>query len=198
MHEFLLGGRTMVRMHRGSWAVSLGLLFGLAAPASAGFVTYTFSGTGTGDLGGTAFTDSPFQVTISGDTADISRSLVDPDTPVLVNLSATIEISGLGVAVFASPVDVFNSQAGGSSDSGTTPSRISRATSGTRDRRCWPATAWIPCSARSPRRRRSSASPPTPTAAACCSSSRARRRFKRVSRLSPSRRPSCWPCRVPR
>jgi PEP-CTERM motif len=84
----------MVRMRRSSWAVTLGLLFGLAGPASAGLVTYTFSGMGTGDLAGTAFTNSPFLVTISGDTADISRSLIDPDTPVLVNLSDTFSPAG--------------------------------------------------------------------------------------------------------
>ena len=100
----------MVRMRRSSWAVALGLLFGLAGPASGDLVTYTFSGMGTGDLGGTAFTNSPFLVTISGDTADISRFLIDPDTPVLVNLSATIEISGLRTAAFANPVYVFNSE----------------------------------------------------------------------------------------
>ena len=33
-------------------------------------------------------------MTISGDTADISRSLIDPDTPVLVNLSDTFSPAG--------------------------------------------------------------------------------------------------------
>jgi len=90
------------------WVAALATVVGLAGQGQAAFITYTFSGTGTGDLGGSGFSNAPFRVTIQGDTTDIS--LLEPGILDIVNLPATIEIAGLGVAAFSNPVYVFNNQ----------------------------------------------------------------------------------------
>jgi len=98
----------MIRVTFVTWAAALLASFGLAGPVNADFVTYTFSGTGTGDLGGAAFTNADFRVTITGNTGDIS--LLGPGILDIVNLPAVIEVAGLGSLSFANPVYVFNNQ----------------------------------------------------------------------------------------
>ena len=60
-------------------------------PATA---VYTISGTGTGSLGGTSFTDRAFTFTLTGDTADLGYNELNPLT------RAVVSISGLGTATF--------------------------------------------------------------------------------------------------
>lgn len=90
------------------WVAVVAALLGLVGPGQAAMITYTFSGTGTGDLNGNNFTNASFRVTVIGDITNIFPFL--PGTLDIVNLPATIEISGLGTVNFSNPVYVFNNQ----------------------------------------------------------------------------------------
>ena len=91
-----------------TWVAVVASLLGLIGPGQAAMITYTFNGTGTGNLNGKNFTNASYHVTILGDTSNIF--LFVPGVPAIVNLPATIEISGQGSAAFSNPVYVFNNQ----------------------------------------------------------------------------------------
>jgi hypothetical protein len=101
----------MLKSGRGlllAWAFSLA--------ASAGPITYTLTSTGTGTLGGVAFTDAVVTVTLVGDTStviSVGPLLANPGT-------ATVNVAGLGTATFTDFIGIvstFNdlSQFGGQS-----------------------------------------------------------------------------------
>ena len=64
-----------------------------AGAAQAGPITYTFSGTGTGTLNNTAFTDASFNIQLFTDTSNVSET-----TPyeVYSGLTGTYDIDGIG------------------------------------------------------------------------------------------------------
>ena len=76
--------------------------------AKAAPVVFSFTGKGSGNLDTTVFTDASFEVIISADTDDMYYH--QPDIPVIGDLSGTIEISGIGIGTFISPLYVFNNQ----------------------------------------------------------------------------------------
>ena len=92
------------------------LAFGLSTiTAQANPTLFSFTGVGSGDLDGTAFTDATFEVLIWGDTDDVEPfpglSGPDPTTPCILDLSGTIEISCVKVvSSFVDPLYVFVNQ----------------------------------------------------------------------------------------
>lgn len=89
------------------------MLLGGIAPAEANFVTYTFSGTGTGSLGSQNFTNDSFSITVTSDT-----SLITPfrfirnnfvNNGYSISPSATIiSLANVGVASFTGGAKVFD------------------------------------------------------------------------------------------
>ncbi len=79
--------------------------------AQADPITYTLSAVGTGSLGGNAFINAPFTIT---STADTSQIFTDSSRGILwvPDLSATLFISGLGTATFASTSNFVNQRTG--------------------------------------------------------------------------------------
>ena len=67
--------------------------------ASAGLITYTQTGTATGTIGSTAFTDAAVTMTMVGDTANVST--VTPGTLIENAGTTTINIAGVGTATFS-------------------------------------------------------------------------------------------------
>jgi hypothetical protein len=61
-------------------------------------VTYTFSGTGSGDVGGAAFNNAPFTIAVSADTASIVNPA--PGVYFLNDMASTIAIGGFSLATF--------------------------------------------------------------------------------------------------
>jgi hypothetical protein len=90
-----------VRIMMSLLVVSLVVVPALGAP-----ITYTQSGIGSGSLNGVAFTDASFVITAFGDTANVvscgSGSCFSND-----NLSASIEIVGVGTVSFITPTRYF-------------------------------------------------------------------------------------------
>jgi hypothetical protein len=82
-----------------------------ASSAMAGLITYNFSGTASGMLGGTSFTNALVQETVIGNTANIVSLLVGP--------------SGSQISIFAEPVSTVTiTIAGLGSTTVTDPSAI--------------------------------------------------------------------------
>jgi hypothetical protein len=84
----------------------------LAFPLSsfAGTITFYISATGTGNLGGTSFTNEPFTFTAVGDTSTIFFVMGNPRIPALNPSSITIVITGVGSATILEPGYVFDNQ----------------------------------------------------------------------------------------
>jgi len=100
--------RTSFRVLKdGHYAASL-LLLG-AGLLHAGPITYTFSGTGTGTLGSTSFTNANFVATIDGDTSNVGfldeLGALGADS----GLSANIDITGPGLLNFTGTAFIFTS-----------------------------------------------------------------------------------------
>jgi hypothetical protein len=79
--------------------------------------TFSFTGVGSGNLDGTAFTNAAFEVLIWGDTDNVEpypwnplSGGPDPTVPSILNLSGTIDIPGFGVGSFVNPLYVFDNQ----------------------------------------------------------------------------------------
>jgi hypothetical protein len=97
----------------------------LHCTAEANSVVYTLSGTGTGSLGATPFSDVVFTITSTADTANITESQLQPGPPgyyifVVPDITATVFVSGLGAATFTIPThnfDNFNTDIAGISAS---------------------------------------------------------------------------------
>jgi hypothetical protein len=78
--------------------------------AQAESITFTFDGTGSGTLGGSAFSDEAFTITVIADTLDVAScgsGVVSVDS-----LSADIFISGFEVATFSISTRVFDHSSG--------------------------------------------------------------------------------------
>jgi len=80
----------------------------LAGNAPAGPIVFTYTGTGSGEIGTTPFTNQSFTITAVGDTANCfswtSGSNVGYETPYD---SASISIGSLGTYAFITPTDTF-------------------------------------------------------------------------------------------
>ncbi len=61
-------------------------------------ITYTFTGSGTGTLGSTSFTDANFVITLTGDTANVITPI--GGIPENIGLPANIDIAGIGLLNF--------------------------------------------------------------------------------------------------
>ena len=84
------------------------MLLAIALPAAATPATYTFSGTGTGDVNGTGFTNAAFTITLTGDTTAITGG------PSIFQLTtaATIAIAGFPLATVTDSVGIFSNTGG--------------------------------------------------------------------------------------
>ena len=78
-------------------------------------ITYTFSGTGSGSLGGQSFVNSAFTFTSTADTSRVSTGSVFGNIFVrVVNSSASVFVAGLGTADFVGVSLTTINQTGGS------------------------------------------------------------------------------------
>jgi len=77
------------------------------APASAAPITYILSGTGSGDVNGTAFTDAPFTFTFFGDTSNVVPVAPQIFNNGLETVPATLEIEEFSLATLTD-VGVFS------------------------------------------------------------------------------------------
>jgi hypothetical protein len=75
-------------------------LTAVAAP-----ITYIYTGTGSGTVGGTPFTDAAFTITAQADTDDLASC--GGSCQEINHLSTSIVISGVGTYVFSSPLRTF-------------------------------------------------------------------------------------------
>ena len=69
-------------------------------------INYTFTGTGSGTEGTTSFNNAAFIVSINADTDNIAFQGMLGSIGAL-NLSGTIDISGIGIADFTSPLFIY-------------------------------------------------------------------------------------------
>ncbi len=84
----------------GCLAVCLGSLASVQATP----ISYVYSGTGTGTLGGTPFTDAAFTITGTADTTNIAAWAATPGGLQNPHLSTLINIEGLGESSITTPV----------------------------------------------------------------------------------------------
>jgi hypothetical protein len=91
--------------------LKLGLLCAVAAIGlSASTITFTYSGTASGTLGQTSFSDAAFTVTGVGDTANV---FVNPSNSSVLGLhldSASVDIAGQGIFSITSAMGAFVAQ----------------------------------------------------------------------------------------
>lgn len=76
----------------------------VAAWSSAATITFTHAGTGSGQIGGTTFTNADFVIV---DTADTASRIAIPGGWSINDLSASISIAGLGTFTFLTPTRTF-------------------------------------------------------------------------------------------
>lgn len=86
------------------------LLAAAPGPAPAAPITYTFTGSATGQLEDTPFADRPFQLTGHSDTSNIYENSTYPIYHGFLYLGATFDIDGVGQGSFldSSVISVFN------------------------------------------------------------------------------------------
>lgn len=82
----------------------------LAIPVQAIPITFTFSGTGSGNLDATVFNAATFEVLISADTDDVNTTTFGLNTPAITGLSGTIILDGVGTGSFTEPLYVFSNR----------------------------------------------------------------------------------------
>src|SRR5215472_8370738 len=85
------------------------LLVALAQPASAQTLKYVFTGTASGTVGSTSFTNAPLTVSTTGDTSNV----VLTGTIYVLNVppgGASFSIGGVGSGTFSDATDVFDNQ----------------------------------------------------------------------------------------
>src|SRR5262245_49063694 len=98
---------TLTHPRKGPGAAALAL-FGsccalLASPSSAAPITFLYTGTASGSVDGSSFTDRDFTVTFNGDTSNIRIHPVNPNIRELPISSATILIVGFPTATIETP-----------------------------------------------------------------------------------------------
>jgi hypothetical protein len=99
--------------------ISVVICIAAVNPAQAVPITFSFAGVGSGNLDTTVFSNAAFEVLIPADTDDVQPfpwpdpDRPDPTSPCILNLSGTIDISGVGIGTFVKPLYVFDSQKSG-------------------------------------------------------------------------------------
>jgi hypothetical protein len=84
-------------------------LVGFASSADATPIKYEFSGTGSGAIGGTSFTDALVVFTGTADNADVETLSFMGFTFYAVGLDTlTVNIAGIGTATLTEPAEVFD------------------------------------------------------------------------------------------
>lgn len=79
----------------------LGVCVAIAEP-----ITYIYTGTGSGTIGGTPFTDATFTITGQADTDDLANCS-SPDCQDVAHLNTNIVINGVGTYTITSPLRTF-------------------------------------------------------------------------------------------
>jgi hypothetical protein len=91
-----------------SVGLALALVGFAAQQANASPITYEFSGTGSGAIGGTSFTDAVVVFTGTADTANVVSFSLLGDTFYAVALDGlTVNIAGIGTATITDAAEVF-------------------------------------------------------------------------------------------
>jgi hypothetical protein len=90
------------------FALTLALCVPMTREATAGTINYSFTGSGSGTIGSTTFTNASFAVSIDADTADVGYQ-DSLGALGVVDLSGTISISGVGVATITESLFVYDS-----------------------------------------------------------------------------------------
>lgn len=97
-----------MKLLNGHWYIGIVLMLVVFSSntSQATPISYSFTGTGSGDIASSAFTDTSFSVTINADTNDVA---FQPSLAWfgIVGLTGTIDISGIGLASFTRPLFVF-------------------------------------------------------------------------------------------
>jgi hypothetical protein len=94
-------------MRRRSVVLLMLLVLASFGRAEAGFIEYTETATGTGTLGGAAFTDALITITGIGDT----NNVVNVASGIFVNLtSTTVSVAGVGSAAFTDIMQAVDNQ----------------------------------------------------------------------------------------
>jgi hypothetical protein len=94
------------------------VVFGLTTGVTYGgpVLTYTVSGTASGQLGTTAFTNALVTFAATADTSNIVNVPINGGTFVVTATSATVNVAGIGTATITSPIEAYdlpgNAQAG--------------------------------------------------------------------------------------
>lgn len=90
-------------------AITLGLavVSGVPISVNAAPIVYSFEGTGSGSVGSTPLSNTPFRIRVSSDTTNVSTT--HPYTSVVAPPGAEIEINGVGTGVFQLNVSVNRS-----------------------------------------------------------------------------------------
>jgi hypothetical protein len=92
-----------------SVGLALALVGFTAQQANASPITYQFSGTGSGAIGGTPFTNALVLYTGTADTGDVETLLFMGFTFYAVALdSLTVNIAGIGTATVTDPTEIFD------------------------------------------------------------------------------------------
>lgn len=89
------------------------LVCSASSAAWAGHIIYDFKGVATGDLNGTPFTRTSFDITGSGNTGNVALLPAPPyDTNVLDNFPVTlkVDLTGVGTVTVTDPGYVFDAQ----------------------------------------------------------------------------------------
>src|SRR5579864_1566342 len=90
-----------------SWVVPALIMMLYVGPAEATPITYTEQATGSGSLGGSPFTNKLTTITVTGDTSGVVQS---PANFFHVDGPATVDVSGVGTAVFSDTIEAFDFQ----------------------------------------------------------------------------------------
>jgi hypothetical protein len=86
----------------------VGLVMTIAPSATAGLITYTETVTGSGSLGGTAFTDALITITATADTGNVMNA--GPGILDVKNASTTLDVTGIGSGTFTGNMVTFVNQ----------------------------------------------------------------------------------------
>jgi hypothetical protein len=86
-------------------ALTLALTIGFALPARPDPITYILSGTATGTVGATPFTNAAFTIRVFADTKDVTHPT--PEVYFLEDITSTLEIAGFPFAAFTLPEHMF-------------------------------------------------------------------------------------------
>ena len=103
----------------GSLSAALVLLAGVPSLATAMPITFFFTGTGSGQLNGIAFSSRPFTFELHADTSQLQTDPLHPLTT-FFDVSGFVDIGGVGTDTIAPGLRIFNNRENQIAGLGTT------------------------------------------------------------------------------